>query len=65
MQQYEYAVIRDGDDPGDLHRGPWPKATCEEWVKEWEDMNTHNNVFREGMFKVVRRPVGPWEVADG
>lgn len=58
---YEYAVIRSSDNPNDpaegIHRGPWSKTKCEDWIAEGE-----TDGFRKGAFLVVRRPVGAWEV---
>jgi hypothetical protein len=57
MSQYEYGIIRDGDDPSDLHRGPWTVEDCLAWIKECEDMG-----FKHGMWLIVRREVSPWSV---
>jgi hypothetical protein len=50
--EYEYAVFdttREG-----IHRGPWPREQCEQWVRESHAMGLT-------YFYVGRRPVGAWE----
>jgi hypothetical protein len=51
--EYEYAIIRYGDDPAidGIHRGPWPKEECFAWVGK-----------HKLLFQVVRRPISAWKV---
>jgi hypothetical protein len=58
---YEYGVARDSH-PHEMHRGPMEEAEAREWVQEWDSMS-ENESARKGMFVVIKRPVGPWDVA--
>lgn len=60
---YEYGVIRDGDRPANLHRGPMTETEANDWVKEWKGM-VDDRPSAQNMFKVVRRRVGEWHEVD-
>lgn len=62
MDKHEWGVVRADDKPSDLHRGPMACNEAFDWVKEWREMHPDKPAVAD-MFVVVRRKVGPWEVA--
>lgn len=56
---YEYCVMHKAF-PDAPHRGPWPEATCYEWIDE-----AVADGFKDDVFYVGRREVGPWGPYDG
>lgn len=59
--EYEYGIMWRGDEDMGLHRGPWTKEECEEWIDEWRAELSPNQLHWVDVFYIVRRPVGEWE----
>lgn len=54
--RYEYGIWSNRDNV--LHRDGMSEPGADDWVDEWLD-----NGGKPGVFRVVRRAVGPWENA--
>lgn len=51
----EYGVMNTADSDGYLHRGPWSKDRCDDWVARGLE-----DGVPAGMFVVVTRTTTPW-----
>ena len=55
-QDYEYGILHDRvrDEP---HRVGMTEIEAERWIRDWLD-----DGGKGGVFKIIRRPVGLWEL---